>query len=371
MNPNVQKVLMKSKYSGIVPRLLVVMALVAASLTFSEPGFAATKDSKSTKSTKAAAVKSTTVKSTASSKAKKTTTASKSTKAKKSTKIAKAKKPKVDNYAALVVDAGTGQVLYEKNAGNIRYPASLTKMMTLYLTFDALKRRVLEMDQELLVSAKAASQPQTNISLDKGDRLDVRTAIESLVVRSANDSAMVLGEGLGGTEFNFALMMTQKARELGMKNTVFRNPSGLPDDKQYTTAYDMARLAIALRRDFPEYYHFFKMTSFTHNGVTYPSHNRVMERYAGADGVKTGYIRASGFNLVTSAERNGHRLVAVVMGGTSATSRDREMISLLDRTFAKLEDSDKSVAGTSQVPVLGPSITTLDGKENKVLGHNG
>ena len=176
-------------------------------------------------------------------------------------------------------------------------------------------------------------------------RLPLRTAIESVVVRSANDSATVLGETLGRTEFNFALMMTQKARELGMKDTVFRNPSGLPDNKQHTTALDMAKLAIALRRDFPEYYHYFKMTSFEYNGVTYPGHNHVMARYPGVDGVKTGFIRASGYNLVTSAERNGHRIVAVIMGGSTVSSRDNQMIALLDRCFDQLAEKGDSNEG--------------------------
>lgn len=274
-------------------------------------------------------------------------------------KSAKSSRPAPDRYAALVVDASTGRVLYEKNAASVRYPASLTKMMTLYLTFDALKKNKISLDTMLPVSAKAAAQPQTNISLEKGDRLPVRSAIESLVVRSANDSAMVLAEALGKTEWNFALMMTKKARELGMKNTVFRNPSGLPDNKQHTTAYDMARLGIALKRDFPEYYHFFRKKSFAYQGVTYEGHNRVMGRYAGVDGIKTGYIRASGFNLVTSAKRGGNNLVAVVMGGSSATARDNDMISLLDRTFARLEGQERTLAAgfpsgarrTAYVPV--------------------
>lgn len=247
-------------------------------------------------------------------------------------------------YSELVVDAKTGQVLYAKNADALRYPASLTKMMTLYLTFDALKRGALDVNGTLPVSVKAAAQPQTNISLEPGERLPVRTAIESVVVRSANDSAMVLGEALGKTEFNFALMMTQKARELGMSNTVFRNPNGLPDDKQHTTAMDMARLAIALKRDFPEYYHYFKLNSFDYRGITYPGHNRVMQRYAGVDGVKTGFIRASGFNLVTSAQKGGNRVVAVVMGGSSGSVRDNRMIALLDWTFARLGSRSQSVA---------------------------
>lgn len=254
----------------------------------------------------------------------------------KSTSSAKKSRPAEDKFSALVVDASTGRVLYEKNAGNIRYPASLTKMMTLYLTFDALKKGRITMDTMMQVSSKAASAPQTNIALRKGDRLAVRDAIASLVVRSANDAALVIGEALGGTEWNFALMMTQKGRELGMKNTVFRNPNGLPDNKQYTTAYDMARLAIALRRDFPEYYPFFKLQSFEYDGVVYPSHNRVMERYDGADGVKTGYINASGFNLVTSVRRDGYNLVGVIMGGSTASSRDSMMIDMLDRTIAQL-----------------------------------
>lgn len=260
-------------------------------------------------------------------------------------------------FSALVVNASNGRILYEKDAGGIRYPASLTKMMTLYLTFEALEKGKLQMSGFLPVSEKAAVQPQTNISLNAGDRLPVRTAIESLIVRSANDSSVVLAEALGGTVWNFSLMMTQKARALGMKDTVFRNPNGLPDDQQVTTAYDMAKLGIALRRDFPEYYPMFRITSFTHDGVTYPGHNRVMTRYAGADGIKTGYIRASGFNLVTSVKKNGYNLVAVIMGGTSASARDNAMINMLDRTFAQLEDSQKSIAEDENVESKNETAT--------------
>jgi len=290
---------------------------------------------------------------------KKHTTQAKSAKAKKAIYSKKRSNRPAVQYAALVVDTDSGRVLFEKNAEATRYPASLTKMMTLYLTFDALKHGDLDLDQRLTASEKASQQPQTNIALDEGDQITVRTAIESLVVRSANDAAMVLGEKLGRTEFNFALMMTQKARELGMKSTVFRNPSGLPDPKQYTTAMDMAKLGIALRRDFPEYYHYFKLTSFEHNGITYPGHNRVMERYPGVDGIKTGYIRASGYNLVTSAERDGHRIVAVIMGGTSGSSRDKQMVSLLNRTFEQLRGrgtaSDKGAANDNSSMTLHDS----------------
>ncbi len=270
-------------------------------------------------------------------------TLSKSSKAKKST-AKKAPVKQADRFSALVVDANTGHILYEKNAGATRYPASLTKMMTLYLTFEALKTGKLDITDTLPVSAKAARQPQTNISLDAGDRLPVKTAIESLVVRSANDSSMVLAEALGGTEWNFALMMNKKARELGMKGTVFRNPNGLPNSQQVTTAYDMARIGIALRRDFPQYYPYFKLTEFTHNGITYPGHNRVMGRYSGVDGIKTGFINASGFNLVTSVKKNGYSLVAVIMGGSSGAARDNAMIDLLDKTFAGLASKQKNLA---------------------------
>jgi D-alanyl-D-alanine carboxypeptidase len=254
-----------------------------------------------------------------------------------------------ERFSALVVNADNGHILYEKNAGGTRYPASLTKMMTLYLTFDALKKGKLDIGDTLPISEKAASQPQTNISLNAGDHLPVKTAIESVIVRSANDSATVLAEALGGTTWNFALMMTQKARALGMKDTVFRNPNGLPDDQQHTTAYDMAKLGIALRRDFPKYYPMFKMQSFSYDGITYPGHNRVMQRYAGADGIKTGYIHASGYNLVTSVKKNGYNLVAVIMGGNSATARDNAMINMLDRTFAQLENKQKIMSKNQDI----------------------
>ena len=157
-------------------------------------------------------------------------------------------------HAALVVNANTGELIYESNATGIRHPASLTKMMTLYLLFESLSQGKLRMDSMLPVSSKAASQAPTNMRLEAGDTIPVRTAIDALIVRSANDVAMAVAEALGGTEFNFALMMNQRARQLGMKNTVFHNPSGLPDTRQVSTALDLAKLAIALRRDFPQYY---------------------------------------------------------------------------------------------------------------------
>lgn len=245
---------------------------------------------------------------------------------------------KSEKYAALVLDADTGEVFYSRNAGKKRYPASLTKMMTLYLTFEALKSGKLKLDDRLAVSARAAAQPQTNIGLSKGQTIPVKDAIQALVVRSANDVAVVLAEKLGGSEWKFAQKMTKKARSLGMSSTQFRNAHGLPDRQQYTTARDMSRLAIALRRDFPQYYHYFKTKKFVWKGRTYKSHNHVLDRFDGVDGIKTGYINMSGFNLATSVKRDGYHVVAVVMGGQTSRARDSHMVSLLTRTFTTIAE---------------------------------
>ncbi len=239
-----------------------------------------------------------------------------------------------ERYAALVVDLDTDQVLFERYADASRYPASLTKLMTLYLTFQALEQGTLTLDQHLPVSALAAAQPPSKIGVKVGGAIPVRTAINALVVKSANDVAVVVAEALGGTESSFAQMMTDQARKLGMSRTTFRNASGLPDSGQISSARDMYRLARALITDYPQYYRLFSQTRFQYAGKTYTTHNRVMQRYAGADGMKTGYIRASGFNLITSAERNGVRLIGVVFGGRTGASRDAHMEELLDAGFA-------------------------------------
>ena len=244
--------------------------------------------------------------------------------------------PKVDRHAAIVVDADSGKVLHASNATARRHPASLTKMMTLYLTFEALEKGKLKLGQSLPVSRLAAMQPATNLSMKPGDTIPVKKAIEALVVRSANDVAVVVAEKLGGSESEFARLMTQKARGLGMKNTTFRNASGLPDERQVTTARDMAILGMALKRHFPQYYDYFSTESFVFNGREYTTHNRVLEEYEGADGLKTGYIRASGFNLATSAVRGKHRLVGVVLGGDTSRARDAQMMALLDKYFGQM-----------------------------------
>jgi D-alanyl-D-alanine carboxypeptidase len=243
--------------------------------------------------------------------------------------------PAAAKYASLVIDAKTGKVLESLNADGRHYPASLTKMMTLYLTFEALNKGKLSKNQRLRVSAHAAGQPPSKLDLTPGETITVEQAILALTVKSANDVAVVLGEALGGTESHFAQLMTQKARELGMRATTFRNASGLPNSGQVTTARDMATLARALIRDYPQYYGYFSAREFTFQGNTIATHNHVLTEYEGADGLKTGYIHASGFNLVTSAVRDGRRLIGVVLGGQTSSRRDHAMMRLLDMGFAK------------------------------------
>lgn len=243
-------------------------------------------------------------------------------------------------YAGIVIDADSQEVLYAENADRLRYPASLTKMMTLYLVFEALEEGRLSLTQPLPVSSYAASKPASKLYVKAGSTIPVETAIEALVIKSANDVAVVVAEALGGSEAHFGRMMTDKARELGMPDTVFRNPNGLPDASQVTTARDMAVLARHLMRDFPQYYPYFSRTSFSWRGKTITGHNRLLKSYPGADGLKTGFIRASGFNVATSAVRDGRRLLTVVMGGFTAASRDAHTAALLDRGFLRASLAD-------------------------------
>lgn len=231
--------------------------------------------------------------------------------------------------SAIVVDAKTGKTLYSKDANARRYPASLTKMMTLYLTFEALAAGKISKGTPVVFSAKAAAEPPTKLGVRKGGAVTVETAILSMVTKSANDSSTALAEMIGGSEANFARMMTSKARALGMKGTVFRNANGLPDPGQFTTAHDMVVLGMALREHFPQYYGYFSTRSFAYGKRQINGHNRLLGRVKGVDGIKTGYTRASGFNLVSSVNDGGRKLVAVVMGGASGGSRDKQMASLI------------------------------------------
>ncbi|WP_312794369.1 D-alanyl-D-alanine carboxypeptidase [Tianweitania sp.] len=238
-------------------------------------------------------------------------------------------------YAAIVVDANTGKTLYSSSADGSRYPASLTKMMTLYLVFDALKAGRIRLDSRVPFSKYAAARPPTKIGIRPGGSVTVEEAVLSLITKSANDAAAALGELIGGTEANFARMMTAKARSLGMDNTTFRNASGLPDPNQRTTARDMATLGIALREHHAKYYPYFSTTSFKLGKQTINGHNRLLGRIKGVDGIKTGYVNASGFNLVTSVKDGDRKLVAVVMGGTSGAARDNQMAQLIKTYLPK------------------------------------
>lgn len=238
--------------------------------------------------------------------------------------------------AELVADAETGRIIFGEDIYDERHPASLTKMMTLYITFAALEQGRLSLNTRLPVSWKASVQPPSKLGLQEGESIRVREAILALVTQSANDVAVVLGEAIGGSEGRFAQIMTKQARALGMNRTVYQNASGLHDDDQVTTAFDQAILARALLYHFPRYYRYFSTRSFSYEGVTHRNHNRLMSRYAGMDGIKTGFIRPSGFNLVASARRSGTRLVGVVFGGSTARSRDNRMAQLLDAGFERV-----------------------------------
>ncbi len=237
--------------------------------------------------------------------------------------------------SAIVVDAKTGKVLYSSEADGRRYPASLTKMMTLYLTFEALAKGKISKNSQVPFSARASAEPPTKLGVRPGGSVTVETAILSMVTKSANDSATALGEFIGGNETNFARMMTAKARQLGMNGTVFRNANGLPDTGQFTTARDMATLGIALREHFPQYYGYFSQRSFLYGRQRINGHNRLLGRIKGVDGIKTGYTRLSGFNLVSSVADGDRRIVAVVMGGTSGGSRDNQMAHLITTYMPK------------------------------------
>ncbi|MEO5349399.1 MAG: D-alanyl-D-alanine carboxypeptidase [Magnetococcus sp. YQC-3] len=242
-------------------------------------------------------------------------------------------------YSDLVMDARTGRILHATRPDELRHPASLTKMMTLYLAFEALKSGHLRLDQYLPVSQHAADQEPSKLGLRAGQQIRVEDALLGLVTKSANDATMVVAEALGGSEEQFARMMTNKARALGMKQTVFRNPSGLPNPEQVTTAREMAILGYALVYHHPKFYPYFSRGGFTYAGVRHNNHNHLMSRYRGMDGIKTGYIRASGFNLVASTVRGPTRLIGVVFGGRSAVARDNKMAELLDHSFAQLQQS--------------------------------
>ncbi len=261
-------------------------------------------------------------------------------------------------YSAIILDANTGQVLNEINSDTQSYPASLTKMMTLYMLFEALEKGQVTMDTPMPVSRHASMAAPSKLGLRPKMKISVEQAIQALITKSANDVAVVTGEYLaGGSEDKFAEMMTFRARMLGMKQTAFRNASGLPDPGQLSSARDMATLASHLIKDFPQYYPQFSRMEFAFQGQTIRTHNHLLEFYEGADGIKTGYTAASGFNLVASATRNGYRLIGVLFGGETASQRDKKLAGMMDDGFAVLSgtpgtliaDANKNGAATDRI----------------------
>lgn len=257
--------------------------------------------------------------------------------------------PRPDRYASIVIDAETGTTLFERDGDQQLRPASTTKVMTAYLTFQALRDGRLTLDQQLDVSEYAAGMPRTNLAMigpvtytdrktgrkrtvqrQKIKTITVENALKGMLVHSANDAAVVLAEAIAGDVENFAAMMNRTAQNVGMTGTNFVNPNGLPDDNQYTTVEDMARLSAAVIRDFPEYYDFFNTRRFTFNGVTYKNYNNMLGSYPGADGLKTGWISSSGYNLTASATRDGYRVIGVVFGARTPAERKQDMTALFD-----------------------------------------
>ena len=261
-------------------------------------------------------------------------------------------------YAAIVIEEDSGRVLFARNADKLRYPASLTKIMTLYLLFEDISAGRLTLKSRIPVSKVAAGRSPSKLYLKPGQSISAEQAIYALVTKSANDVATAVAEKLAGTERAFAKRMTRKARALGMSRTTFRNASGLPHSKQRSTARDMARLAIAMRRDFPQYFKYFSTKSFNWKGRKFGNHNKLLSKFDGTDGIKTGYINASGFNLVATVTRNNVRLIGVVFGGKTSRSRDAHMMDILERQFKRVKPAQarqQLAALPTKLPTSAPT----------------
>lgn len=277
-------------------------------------------------------------------------------------------------YAAIVVDANNGKILHSRSAYLERYPASLTKMMTLYLVFEDMKKGKITKSSKLKVSKKAAARPPSKLWLRAGSTITVDNAIKALVAKSANDVATAIAENLSKSQKEFAIRMTRKAKQLGMKNTRFRNANGLTNRNQKTTAADMAVLGMALRKHFPQYYHYFSARTFNYGRQKIKNHNKLLGKVNGVDGIKTGFTSASGFNLVTSVEKEGRSIVAVVMGGRSSKSRDRQMKKLVAEFLPKASKSAPKPVYVSlprkvATPIASPRKTVI-AKTQKVKTQN-
>lgn len=261
------------------------------------------------------------------------------------------------SIAAIVVDGNSGRTLYAHNENEWRFPASITKVMTLYLLFDEIEKGRLRLDSKIPISFHAAAQKPTKLGLKPGETIAVEDAIKAVVTRSANDMAVAIAEAIGGNEAHFADIMTEKAHVLGMNDTHFANASGLPHPEQLTTAHDLAILGMAIQERFPRYYHYFSTRSFYYAGHAIANHNHLLGRIEGMDGIKTGYTQASGFNLLSSVKRNGHYIVAVVLGGRSAPARDRIMADLI-------EDEIEKGSTLHTASAMAPSLNAMDEEED-------
>jgi D-alanyl-D-alanine carboxypeptidase len=270
-------------------------------------------------------------------------------------------------YAAMVVDVKSGRTLHAVNEDALRHPASVTKVMTLYLLFEQLERGRFQMDTPLRVSAHAASRAPSKIGFQPGDTIEVEDAAKALITKSANDVASTVAEAIGGSEEAFAAMMTRKARALGMSRTTFRNASGLPDPEQVTTARDLTILARAIQERFPRYYPMFSTRSFHFAGGTYRNHNKLLGRVEGVDGIKTGYTRASGFNLMTSAKADGRHVVSIVLGGRSGASRDQIMANLVASAMPKATAGGRTSPMIAEAPAERARQTVAEAAPQPVV----
>ena len=281
-----------------------------------------------------------------------------------------------EKYASIVVDLETDEVLHARHADSARYPASLTKAMTLYMLFDAMKSGEVKLYERLPVSRAAAKQPPSSLRLRAGNTITTKDAINALITKSANDVAVVVAARLGGTEERFATLMTAKAKAMGMENTVFKNASGLPNTQQLSTARDMSILAMRLLDDHADYYGYFANTKFSWGRATYKNHNKLIGRVVGVDGIKTGYTRASGFNLMASAKRRGRRVVAIMFGGSTARSRDQHVTDLIEAAYKSFEPSDVAPGLRTRItfsdiqPPIDPDGAAMPVLNGKIFGAN-
>ena len=272
--------------------------------------------------------------------------------------------------SSIMVNAEDGSVMYESDADAVRYPASLTKLMTLYITFNALENGRLKLSDRLKVSKVAAGRSPSKLGVRAGETISVDDAIKAVIIKSANDCATVLAEHFSKSEADFAVLMTQTAKKLGMNNTVFKNASGLPNSKQKTTARDMSVLAMAVYHHFPQYYKWFSAKSFKYKGQTIIGHNHLLDTFSGADGMKTGYTAASGYNIITSAKRGNKRVIAVTMGHKYLNERDKKVAVMMDKGLIELKKSDKIDVASLTSSIEGSSATRRYAQKQSVTPAN-